>query len=325
MKRLPKIFLSSLFSILLCACGNSSYQKIEGLIWNTIYHVTYQGDRALADSVAAVLNEVSKSLSVFDKSALVCKVNESVATRVDRHFIAVYLTSQMINRVSNGLFDPTLSPLITAWGFGPGHKITSDTTRIDSIMNFIGIGKTRLSGDTIIKEDIRTQFNFSAVAKGYGCDMIAEMFKRNGVKNYLIEIGGEIATGGVSPSNDTWKISIDRPVESDNGINHDATAVLSITDAGVATSGNYRNFHKIDGKSLGHTISPVTGRPIKTDIISATIVAPTCMDADAMATACMASGSEMSKEMLSALHYEGMLILTDSTIYMTPGFKALLR
>lgn len=326
-KSMKKTFYSSiilLLSAMFTSCGHPSYEKVEGMIWNTVYHITYQGNRSLADSIQPVLNEVSNSLSVFDKSSLVSKVNQSLSTPVDRHFVAVYNTSLILNKASDGMFDPTLSPLITAWGFGPGHKITNDTTRIDSILSFTGITKTRLLADTLIKDDIRTQFNFSAVAKGYGCDMIAEMLRRNGVENYLVEIGGEIRAAGVSPSDQPWKISIDTPVESEKGINHDACAVLSITDAGVATSGNYRNFHKVGGESLGHTISPITGRPVMTDVISATVIAPTCMEADAAATACMAAGAAAANEMLAKLHFEGLLILSDTTTYMTPGFQSLI-
>lgn len=304
------------------SCGHS-YIKEEGMVWNTVYHITYQGDRALTDSVMTVLNEVGKSLSVFDKSSLVSKVNASTSTPVDRHFMAVYNTSLLVNGVSGGMFDPTVSPLITAWGFGPGHRISADTLATDSILTFTGITKTRLERNILIKDDARTQFNFSAVAKGYGCDMVAEMLRRNGVENYLVEIGGEIAVGGNGPSGEAWTISIDRPVEETDGISHDACAVLSVTNAGIATSGNYRNFHKEGDKTFGHTISPVSGRPVATDVISATVIAPTCMEADAVATACMASGSDVSKSMLETLRFEGMLILSDSTTYMTPGFKAL--
>ncbi len=293
------------------------------MVWNTIYHITYQGGESLIDSVMVVLNDVGKSLNVFDKTSLVSKVNESDSISVDRHFIDVYNTSRLMNAVSEGMFDPTLSPLITAWGFGPGHKVSADTIAVDSILTFTGIGKTRLEGNIIIKEDPRVQFNFSAVAKGYGCDKVAEMLRRNDVENYLVEIGGEIAVGGVSPSGGSWTISIDRPVESNTEIVHDSNAVISVTDCGIATSGNYRNYHKEGERILGHTISPKTGRPVQTDVISATVIAPSCMEADAAATACMASGSEISKEILTALHYEGMLILSDSTTYTTHGFRAL--
>lgn len=303
------------------ACDAGSYVREDGMVWNTTYHITFKGNPVLRDSVLVVLNDVGKSLNVFDSASLVSRVNSADSMKVDSRFIKVYNASRLINSASEGMFDPTLSPLITAWGFGPGHKLTADTIAIDSILNYVGIGKTRLEGDKIIKDDPRIQFNFSAVAKGYGCDEVAAMFTRNGVTDYLVEIGGEIAVCGKNPGGGLWSVSIDRPIQTDSTVNHDACGVIHLTNAGIATSGNYRNFKKEGGKTLGHTISPLTGRPIATDVISATVIAPTAMEADATATACMASGSQKSKTLLQRLRFEGMLILSDSTIWMTPGFK----
>jgi len=319
-------FAASLLSAFsFSACHSDAYVREEGMIWNTTYHITFKGNPELRDSVMKILNEVGKSLNVFDSTSLVSRVNTVDSTRVDSRFIKVYNVSKLMNNASGGMFDPTLSPLITAWGFGPGHKLTADTLAIDSIMDFVGINKTRLVGDVLIKEDIRTQFNFSAVAKGYGCDEVAAMLKRNGVTDYLVEIGGEIVLSGRNPRGGKWSVSIDRPIQTDTTEIHDACKVVELTDAGVATSGNYRNFRKNGGETFGHTISSVTGRPVATDVISATVIAPTAMEADAAATACMASGSERSKIMLQRMRFEGMLILSDSTIWMTQGFKNLVR
>lgn len=309
-----------LFSFM--ACDGNSYVRNQGMIWNTTYHITYRGPENLSDSILPALNEVSHSLSIFEKESLVNEVNARDTTSVDNHFKAVYLTSVKMHQASGGLFDPTLSPLITAWGFGPGHTVSADTTAIDSILATVGLKKTHLEGNTLIKDDIRTQFNFSAVAKGYGCDMVAEMLRRNGVDDFMVEIGGEIALGGKSPKGGDWKISIDRPVVTATEEIHDACAIIEVSDRGIATSGNYRNFHREGGRIFGHTVSPLTGRPTETDVISATVIAPTAMEADAAATACMASGSTSAIEMLKKLGLEGMLILGDS-VWMSPGFNAI--
>lgn len=314
---------ASAMAFLSASCMNDKYVKEEGMIWNTTYHITYNGTPDLKDSVITVLNEVGKSLNVFDGNSLVSQVNSSDSLKVDRHFRQVYIASRIVNDASGGMFDPTLSPLITAWGFGPGHKTNADTVAIDSILEFIGITKTHLHGETLVKDDKRIQFNFSAVAKGYGCDAIAEMLKRNGVEDYLVEIGGEIALGGKSPKGGSWKISVDKPIQTDSTEIHDAVMVIGVTDAGIATSGNYRNYRNDGGKTIGHTLSPLTGHPVTTDVISATVIAPNAMKADAVATACMASGSEAAKSILNSLKMEGMLILSDSTTWMTPGFDTL--
>ena len=302
------------------SCSGEKFKRAEGMIWNTEYHITYQSDKDLGDSIIAVLNSVDRSLNVFDSTSLVSRVNLADTIIIDSHFKTVYNGSRTANRVSKGAFDPTISPLITAWGFGKGHLPTADTLHIDEILKYTGITKTRLQGDTLIKRDPRINFNFSAIAKGYGCDAVAAMFKRNRVSNYLVEIGGEIAMAGISPSNEQWKVSIDRPILSDS-ISHDSQAVILITDAGLATSGNYRNFHQSGDSTYGHTISPATGRPVATDVISATVIAPTAMMADAFATACMAAGSEMAKKMITDQKDEALLILADSTVWYTPALK----
>ncbi len=324
--KIKKGFLIPLCIIVALAytgCKESEYHRTEGLIWNTAYHITFKGDKSLEDSVMTVLDDVGKSLNVFDTTSLVSRVNRNISTVVDEHFKRVYKASLDVNSKSCGMFDPTLSPLITAWGFGMGHTPTADTLNIDAIMKYVGIGKTHLNGDTLVKENPDISFNFSAVAKGYACDAVGAMLRRNEVTDYLVEIGGEIVASGVSPSMTQWKVSIDRPVVSDSII-HDSSAIIKLTDAGLATSGNYRNFHMEKGHRFGHTISPKTGRPVATDVVSATVIAPTAMMADAMATACMAAGSEVSKTMMSSAGYEALLILADSTVWITPGLEKLL-
>lgn len=316
------ILILILGGILNSGCSkNDRYIKSEGIIWNTIYHITYKGPENLKDSILPVLNEVSRSLSIFHPNSLVCQLNDNKSIKADRHFIAVYDESKRINEISGGNFDPTLSPLIDAWGFGLRHTPNSDTIAIDSILNFIGLSRTYRINDTIVKEDIRTRFNFSAIAKGYGCDAVAEMFSRNGVDDYMIEIGGEITLRGQSPSGKKWSIGIDAPVE--NAVpGEEELLILSLTDCGVATSGNYRNFRREGENIVAHTISPHTGRPFVSEILSATVVAGSCMEADGMATACMASSLPEAISLIQTNPVEGLLIFQDS-IWMSPGFKDL--
>lgn len=313
---LPTILIST---ILITSCTHDKYVKEQGLIWNTSWHVTYKGDRALADSIILTLDQVGKSLNVFDQSSLVSRANISDSIHVDRHFATVYNSSRRIYEASGGFFDPTISPLIKAWGFGEGHVLSNDTARIDSIMKFTGIGRSHLNGNLLVKDDRRLQFNFSAIAKGYGCDAVADMFKRNGVSDYMVEIGGEIALGGKSPSGSLWRISIDTPDTSGN-LSRKSATIVSLTDCGIATSGNYRNHRQAGGKTIGHTLSPATGRPVTTDVLSATVIAPTAMEADAAATACMAAGSTLAKQMIAQLGFDAFLILDDSITWHSAGF-----
>lgn len=307
-------------ALLTGSCGEK-YRFDEGMVWHTTYHITYKSDKELSDSVLAVLREVGASLNVFDPASLASRVNVADSVAINEDYRTVYEMSRRINKETDGAFDPTLGPLITAWGFGKGHKATSDTLRLDSLLAITGIERTHISGDMIIKGDRRIEFNFSAIAKGYGCDRVAAMLERNGVKDYLVEIGGEIRCAGISPSGGDWKISIDRPVTTDR-INHTSQCVVAFSGKGMATSGNYRNFHESGGERYGHTISSRTGRPVRTDVLSATVIAPTAMEADALATSMMALGSEKAMSLASKRCLPAMLILADSTVLVTPQFNA---
>jgi len=308
------------------SCSRSSdFRSVEGIVWNTSYHISFRGPQSLEDSIGRVLNEVEMSLSVFNPNSLVSLVNASdSAVTVDSAFEKVYELSRKVNVASDGMYDPTLSPLITAWGFGKGHSVVPrDTMNVDSILRFVGIPKTHLQKHRIVKDDPRIQFNFSSVAKGYGCDAIGEMFERNGVHDYMIEIGGEVKVAGYSPRGSLWNISVDRPILSDSLEIHESQEIIAVSGVGVASSGNYRNFHRDGERTFAHTISPVTGRPVQTDVISVTVVAPTAMEADAFATACMAAGSEKSAEMSRRFNLPVMMVLSDSSVWTNPMFNRL--
>lgn len=321
MKKILLIF-PLLFIIFLFSSCQKDYNHLEGMIWNTTFHITYDGEKRLNDSIYEVLADIGKSLNVFDKESLVSRVNNSDSVRIDIYFRKVYEASKIINKISYGAFDPTLGPLIDAWGFGKGHKATTDTLRLDSLLAITGLEKTHISGDILYKENPSIRFNFSAIAKGYACDRIGEMLQRNGVNSFLVEIGGEIRCEGQSPSGTNWKISIDKPILSDSVL-HESQCVISVTGAGIATSGNYRNFHESEGHTYGHTISSKTGRPIQTDVISATVVAFDAMMADGLATSMMALGSKKSAALADSIGVATLLVLSNGTTWQNQKFTDL--
>ena len=313
MKMKKNILILLIFAIFIC-CKHPVYRQDSGMVWHTTYHITYESDKQLSDSILSVFNEVSRSLNVFDNSSLVSRVNMADSVKVDSHFSSVYAMATKINGLSDGAFDPTLGPLIDAWGFGRGHSATSDTLRIDSILKYTGIGKTKIENGCLIKNDKRISFNFSAIAKGYGCDMVAAMFERNGVQNYLVEVGGEIRCKGKNPKGQKWKISIDKPIRTDT-INHDSQCIVELTSGGLATSGNYRNYTPGSTPGTGHTISSRSGRPVETDILSATVIAQSAMEADALATSMIALGSEKAQALSRRLGYPVLLVLSDMSVW----------
>ena len=314
-------------------CSRVPVQRAEGVVWNTFYSVTYLGEQDLNDSIIAVLHEVEKSVSAFDSTSVVSRMNRNEDMTADRRFEVVYNTARRVWQASDGYFDPTLSPLINAYGFGYGKETEMTPARLDSVRRFVGFDKTAIVDGKLQKEDSRIEFNFSAIAKGYGCDEVGQMLLRNGVADFMVCIGGEVTVHGFSDRGEPWRIGIDQPVEdsallSDKGASPAAypapLCTISVTDCGIATSGNYRNFKVKDGKHFGHTIDPKTGRPAQTDVLSATVVAPTCMEADAYATAMMAMGSSRAVEMARREGLAALIVKSDSSRVMTPEFELLL-
>ena len=300
------------------------WHKPAGIVWNTEYHITYLGTTDLSDSINATFRRVELSVSPFNKASLITAVNDNRTDRLDSALITLYNTSKAINSDSHGAFDPTLSPLINAWGFGFKSGTMPTDSQIDSMLQFVGITKTRLDGNRLIKQDQRTSFNFSAIAKGYGCDEIGRMLERNGVTDYLVEVGGEIVARGNNPQGEKWHVSIDKPIISDGEIHHESAEIITITNRAIATSGNYRNY-KTDslGNRYAHIISPDNGRPAKSDILSA---APDCMTADAYATTLMVLGFEKSKQLLARHPELAAMLITSANgkflLWHTPNYEA---
>lgn len=285
---------------------------MQGMVWNTMYHITYASNVSLDDSILAVMKQVENSLSVFNDSSLVSRVNRADSLQVDSLFAKVFVESQRINALSDGAFDPTVAPLVELWGFGKNKNIdhTPNSQEIDSVREYVGIADCRLTDGYIVKKSPETKFNFSAIAKGYGCDMIGRMMQRNGVKNYMIEIGGEIALNGKSPHGGMWRIMVDAPIQSNDSVIHEQMAIIEVDSCGIATSGNYRNYHVIDGTPMGHSIDPFTGRPAITTILSATVIAPDCLTADALATACMIMSLDAATAMIENIPGAAALFVT---------------
>lgn len=275
-----------------------SYRSCSGVVWTTQYNITYESDRMFDDSIQNVFTTVDNSMSMFNKTSLISKINKGENIEVDSMLAVLYKASLNVNRETGGAFDPTVSPLMKIWGFVDKNGIIPDSSVIDSVREFVGIEKTSFDGKNIIKNDIRTEFDFSAIAKGFACDEIGRMLRRNGVENYLIEVGGEIALNGVNPKGMKWRISIDAPVEDKNTVIHENTVIVNLDKGGIATSGNYRNYMEVDGRKIVHTMNPATGYPEVSDLLSATVIADNCMLADAYATACMVMGLEGSKQFL---------------------------
>lgn len=278
------------------------YQQDSGLVFGTVYKITYQHKENLKDRIVEELERFDGSLSPFNDTSIITKVNRNEPVKIDTYFRTCVSRALEISEETDGMFDITVAPLVNAWGFGFKKGAFPDSAQVDSMMQFVGYQKIRLEGDSIIKDDPRVLLNCSAVAKGYAVDVIARFLESEGVENYLVDIGGEIVTKGMNPDGGIWRIGINKPIEDSLSINQEIGKVLELRDAGLATSGNYRNFYYKDGVKYAHTISPKTGYPVQQSILSATVVARDCMTADAYATSFMVMNLEQVKAFVQKNH-----------------------
>ena len=315
MKKFSYILLSIVIATFITSCSNSNrenvYTTIEGSVWHTTMRITYNSDCDLSDSIISVTNDVEQSLSPFLPDSRISLINRNESATTDSYINTVFAESQRINRLSNGAFDPTVAPLVNLWGFGYTdiHGEPSKT-QIDSCLSFVGIAECNITDNTITKKAPGTQFNFSAITKGYGIDCVAEMLQRQGINNYMIEIGGEVALKGLNSRGEKWHIQIDAPDSDKTG--HEQLSVIEITDCCLATSGNYRNYRDTKNGRIGHTISPSTGLPYINDVASATVIAPSTITADALATSLMAMPADDGLAMIESMDsVEAMLVIAD--------------
>ncbi len=282
--------------------ADAAYQQDEGIVFGTVYHTTYQSDSSLHHLIIKQLQKVDASLSMFNPNSTISKINRNESVETDSLFRIVFRISQEVSKATDGDFDITVAPLVNAWGFGYKTDSLPTTTQVDSLLQFVGWDKMTLNADgTLTKADERIVIDCSAVAKGFGVDQVASLFDSLDVQNYMIEIGGEIIAKGHNPKDTPWNIGINQPDDDSTSTNHNIQAIMEVTDCHLATSGNYRNFYVTDdGKKLAHTIDPHTGLPIQNDILSSTVIAPSCAVADAYATAFMVMGLNKAKQVLNA-------------------------
>jgi thiamine biosynthesis lipoprotein len=235
---------------------------------------------------------------MFNEQSTISKINNNQAVKPGKMFLDVFQLAQQISQDTQGAFDITVAPLVNIWGFGFKHGQEPTKHAIDSLRQFVGYQKVSYDGKTIQKQDPRIMLDCSAIAKGYGTDVVARLMDEKGVKNYLVEIGGEVVTRGISEKRVPWKIGVTKPTDDTLHVVNELQTVLNVTDKAMATSGNYRNFYYKGGRKYAHTINPKTGRPVQHNILSATVLCNQCAKADAYATAFMVMGLDKAREVL---------------------------
>jgi len=334
MKKVGFLLLLSLMLACVSAPKKIKNQNV-GSALGTTYSIVYIADKELdfqkeIDSVFSVINQ---SMSTYIPDSDISKINAGDTTLVvDTMFKEVFALSSQVNKESKGYFDPTIGILVNAWGFGPGKQIALDSTRVDSLLTYVGWNKVKLnSNGTITKKYANTYFDFNAIAKGYAIDCLGRMLTQKNIENYLVEVGGEVLTKGINSfTQKKWRVGIDKP----NAIDERGTAaIIELENRALASSGNYRKFRidSITKKKYVHTINPITGFTKNANVLATNVLAKNCATADAYATTFMAMDLADSKKILQAKQNEldAFIIYLDADgqiqEFVTKGFKEVLQ
>ena len=305
----------SFLSLLLISCNvdSSNYKRIQGDAFGTTYQVIVQSESnssKIKQSIDSIFEVVNNSMSTYRSNSIISKVNQSQnPVKVDSHFIEVFKKSKDIWKLSNGYFDPTAGSIVNLYGMGPNNKIQSiNEYKIDSVMQYVGLDKVYLNQQNfIVKTDENVYIDFNAIAKGYSVDLINDLFININSNNFLIEVGGELITMGVNEKNKKWKVAIQNPVDLNSYYSE-----ITLDGMALATSGNYRKF-RIDsetGVRYAHIVNPINGQSMSNNILSASVIANSCIEADAWATSLMLMDPMEAIEIINNIADIEVLILT---------------
>jgi len=296
-----KKILYLLLLVFLVSCGNKplNLHQYAGFTQGTSFHIMYYStdEETMESGIDSVLRAFDFMASIYNDSSLISKINRGEEPELTEEFTELFNRSLQISKESNGSFDITVGQLVDAWGFFKKANTNPDSAQVDSILQYIGYEKVSLENGKVIRDYNQTRFDFNAIAQGYSVDIVCKFLESRGVENYLVEIGGEVRCKGSKPDKEAWKVGIEKPAE-DAEAEQEIFRTLRAGDISVATSGSSRKFYEKDGIKYSHTIDPHTGYPVSHTLLSVTVIAKECMDADAWATAFMVMGIEKAKEIL---------------------------
>ena len=309
-----------LLGVFLSGCRQSKpvFANFNGYAQGSTYSVVYDNKKnidpaELKQKVEKILNDFDMSLSNYKDSSIISRINRNEDVVPDSFFIEAFRRSVEISALTDGAFDITVGPLVKAWGFGPDAHKTFTEARRDSLLKLVGMDKVSIVNGRLIKSIPNVILDFNAIAQGYSVDVVSHFFDNLGIKNYLIEIGGEVRAKGKKAGN-LWRIGIDKPEDNNMTPGQSLQAIIRLTDKSISTSGNYRKFYVEDGIKYSHEINPKTGYPAKNTLLSASVIADDCAMADGLATAFMVMGKDKTIEFLR-IHpeFEAFLVYSDKS------------
>lgn len=310
-----------------CQSPGGTYTQLEGQAQGTTYQIIYNDSvgRDFSQSVDSIFRVIDRSMSLWDSTSVISGLNANRSyVRADPHFTTVFRRAQEVAAATKGYFDPTVGLLVKAWGFSYRKGLPQpDSARVDSLLRLVGYQKVRLEEGRLAKETLMMEMDFNAIAQGYTVDVIAKFLRGRGVRNYLVEIGGEVRAEGQNQQGQVWQVGIDQPA-ADSKASQLPQTVVPLSGRALATSGSYRKFIERDGRRYSHAIDPHTGFPISHNLLSISVIADDCMSADAYATAFLVMGLDKALPIAQAHRMElyGIYEGEDGTlqVYSTPGF-----
>lgn len=282
------------------------YMTVAGFTQGTTYHITYQSKKGedLQNDIDSLLARFDQSLSAYIPGSIISQINRNEPdVKLDTFFTDVFRKSYEVYKATDGAFDITVGPIVDALGFGPTKGVNVDSSLIDSLMLYVGMDKVKIVNGSVVKKYKETLLDVNALAQGYSVDVVCHFFDNKHIRNYLVEIGGEVRGKGKNKSGELWRVGVDKPIENNQIPGADLQAIIELNNQALATSGNYRKFYVKNGIKYTHTINPRTGYPVLKTVLSASVVANDCITADAYATAFMVMGFKKAKAFL-AIHPE---------------------
>ena len=296
------IYTTSIVMFFLVSCKQEqklNKTRLQGNVFGTTYHITYLNEENHQKSIDSLFNLINKSLSTYMPTSDISKINKGDSTVVvDDFFVEVFEKARKIYNETDGYFDPTIGRLINAYGFGSGkEKKNLSEEEIKELMFGVGFNKVTLKERRVYRDNSNIELNVNAFAKGYGVDVIGRFLEQKNIKNYIVEIGGEIRARG-SKKGKPWRVAIEKPnVDGTRSVQKE----INLIDESMATSGNYRKYKINDkGEKIVHTVNPKTGLAQESNLLSVSVrMKGDCADVDAYATAFLAMGLEKTKEFLT--------------------------
>lgn len=285
---------------------DKNFYQIQGAAEGTSYNIVFEAKNGygVQDEVDVLIEEFERSLSVYDTNSIISMVNRNEPVQLDHYFKTVFARAKEISEQTDGLFDISAEPIFKEWGFSFKENRAVDESKIARLLASTGMDKVSIVNGEVVKLSADVQLNANAIAKGYSADIVADLLDGKSIENYLVEVGGEIRTKGISPRGTAWAVGVDRPLDTNLIPGQDIQVVLSLSNKALATSGNYRQFYIRDGKKISHTINPRTGYPVNHSLLSVTVIADDAMSADAYATAFLVAGIDGSLDLLDKIKDE---------------------